>query len=268
MSKFEITPLDKQKHTNISTVPQHPFTCYITGAKCSGKSTLILNLLLKEEFLNGKFNKVYFVSKTCKLDAKLNVLKEKDITIPNYKLIKLLRSLKKKKQIMSSIDDIPEDLTRNMDEDDFIEDITPEFLEQIIQEQKYIIKNFGKQFADRILIVLDDSISDKTLNTSFFKNMVFNSRHLNISMIIVSQSYYCLQKSVRNNNSHLILYETGNISELKDIYSENAGKHSFNTFLKMYRECVDEPFGFIVINYQNPMKYRFQNQFKQFLQIE
>ena len=264
---YSIKPLDNQRPVGVSLTPRPPFTTYIVASKGSGKTVLWINLLTRPEFLKGVFNQVIIYSPTAKLDEKLNILKTTNgIISPNTKLIKLLGKLQKE-NILSHPKDIEhEEQITSLTEADFKEDLDMDELGDIVKEQKYIIKQFGKQFADKILLVLDDCISAKVLKSRAFRQLVFNSRHVNISMIIISQSYYQLDKSIRNNNSHLILFESGNKKEIQSIYEENNSGLSFDEFFQIYRECVDAPFGFLVVNYQNPKKYRLQNQFLQIFQ--
>ncbi len=72
-------------------LPSLPFTSYIVAAKKSGKSTLLLNLLIKPEFLRNKFNQIYFISPTASLDEKTQILKNENVLVRNDKLIKKTR---------------------------------------------------------------------------------------------------------------------------------------------------------------------------------
>lgn len=45
-----------------------------------------------------------------------------------------------------------------MDNNDFLEYLTLDRLQEIIERQKKVIQAFGKEFADHFLIVMDDSI--------------------------------------------------------------------------------------------------------------
>lgn len=264
---YSIKPLDNQRPSGVSLVPRLPFTSYIVAQKGSGKTVLWLNLLTRPEFLKGKFNRILVFSPTAKLDEKTNVLKETDgIISPNSKLIKLLGKLQKNNILSYPAEINSNNADTSLADADFKEEVDLEELQEIVKEQKFIIQNYGKSFADKILLVFDDCISSKILNSRAFKQLVFNSRHVNISMIIISQSYYQLDKSIRLNNSHLILFENGNKKEIQSIYEENNSGLSFNQFYDIYRDCVDIPFGFLVVNYQNPKKYRLQNQFLQIFQ--
>ncbi len=272
---YEIEPLDKQRPTEISTIPKPPFTYYICASKGSGKTTLLLNLLTKAEFYKNKFNQVYFISPTAKLDEKLNVLKEKDIMIPNKPLIQLTKKLqqKKKNKIMDDIDEKKgyitlEDYPTKMTKDNFINKFSVEWFEDIVETNNNITENFGKQFADKILLIFDDSISDKIFKSKKMEEYILTSRHINLSVIIISQSFYLLPKTLRNNNSVVVLFETGNVKELQDIYKENDTGLSWKEFLTIYKDVMKTKYNFLVFNYQNDREYRLQEQFKHFITIE
>jgi hypothetical protein len=271
---YEIEKLDNQRGTGISTIPQSPHTTYIVASKGMGKSTLLLNLLTKVEFYKGKYNKIYWISPTAELDKKLDILRNTDIMTPNVKLIALLKKLAKKdhQEIMSKskqefLNYNVEDYETKMDDSNFITEFSFDWLKGICDENKYITKNFGKEYSDKILLVFDDSIGDKIWNKSPMIKMILNSRHLNISAFIVSQSYFCLPKTIRNNNSMLILFESSNRKELDSIYNENSCGLSFKEFYGLYRESTDEQFGFMCINYQSPKQYRLQNKFKEIFDL-
>ena len=61
---FQITSLDQQVNkSEPSTIPKVPFSMYIVGSKGAGKSTIILNLLVKQEFYRGKFDLLHIAYK-------------------------------------------------------------------------------------------------------------------------------------------------------------------------------------------------------------
>jgi hypothetical protein len=91
-----------------------------------------------------------------------------------------------KQQILSHPKDISGEnqYETSLTDADFKDDIDMDELNDMVKEQKYVIQNFGKQFADKILLVFDDCISSKLLKSRVFRQLVFNSCHVNISMII------------------------------------------------------------------------------------
>jgi hypothetical protein len=258
---------DKQKPT---ILPKIPFSSYIVASKKSGKTTLLLNLLLEPEYLKGKFNKIFWISPTGALDDKTQILKETEgLLKPNKKLIKAMKKKLEEKEIMSDdlmleyqeLKERPDRLT----DSDYLEELDIDYLEEILNNQKKIISTFSKDVADDVLLVLDDSIESKIIKHRRFKNFLFKSRHYKISVFFISQSYFSLPKALRLNNSQVILFETGNRKELQEIYSENNNGLSWKEFYEAYRSAVDVPFNFLNINYDNTKKFRLLDGLDEFL---
>ena len=60
-----------------------------------------------------------------------------------------------------------------------------------------MVEEYGRHDADNVLIILDDVLGDKLLKSNDLMKMVIKSRHLKISMIIISQSYFGIHKTIR-----------------------------------------------------------------------
>lgn len=261
---FYIQPLDKQKDKKEpSFIAKIPFSMYVVASKGGGKSTTIIQLLRNP--LKGKFNRIFWISPTAHLDEKIQSLKEeRNLLAKNDKLIALLKRMRKRKNIMG--DEIDIDFKTQMENSDFKSKLDIPFLQELIDEQKYIISEFGKSFADNILIVFDDSVLDDILKDKKFIEILFQSRHYKLSFIIISQSYKALAKKVRINTSQLLLYETGNSKELREIYEENNNGISFDKFMTFYKEAIKIPYNFLNINNDNFLNRRFISGFNKFLQ--
>ena len=153
-------------------------------------------------------------------------------------------------------------------ESNFIEEVDIKLLKELISEQKQIISTFGKSIADSILLIYDDCASEtKFWKSQAVQKLIFNSRHFKISMLITSQNYKSLPKSLRLNMSQVVLFSTSNEAELKAIYDENSSSLGFKEWLKIYREITDKPFNCLVINYQNKKEYKLQDAFEEFIEI-
>jgi len=70
---------------------------------------------------------------------------------------------------------------------------------------------------------------------------IANSRHKNLSFIIISQSYFQILKTVRLNITCWILFHTGNRKELDLIYEENNCGYSAKEFEKIFYNITNEP---------------------------
>jgi hypothetical protein len=268
MSK--IIPLDKQCNKEPSLIPRHSFFMYVSASRGSGKSTMILNLLTRKEFFKGLFNKILFMSPTASLDKKVRILESDDITSKNTKLLSLIKKLKKRKEIMNASEKLS-NFYESVEEDsgvEFYDTLDLDEIKDIISINRSITENYGKEFSNKVLIVIDDLIESKNVKSTVLKNLIFKSRHYNISVIISGQSYFALPKALRLNASQMIMFETGSKKEIDSFYEENNAGISFKDFYRLYREIIDIPYNFIVINYQNIKKYRIQSAFEEFKRIE
>lgn len=275
MSKpLKTRPFDNQSGSGTdSFLAPLPFTLYISAAKKSGKTTLLLNMLNDSNYLKGKFNRIIFVSPTASMDNKIQGLRSVEgLVSPNRKLIGLLKKIQQKRKesileddikTVPSISDIPTVLT----DSDFHEKLEIDYLLSLLNDQKTIIQNFGKEYADQILIILDDSIKDKILKSNKFEDFIFKSRHYNMSVIFISQAYFALSKSLRLNNSQFLVFETGNINELKSIYEENNQGLDFKTFVSIFRDITSKPYSFLNINWMNSKIKRLIRNFEEFIDI-
>ncbi len=165
--------------------------------------------------------------------------------------------------------EIPEAVKKGyLTDENILETLDLNWLQELIDTQKYIISIYGKANANKVLMILDDSISSKVLKTPRFLHFLLNSRHYNVSTIFVSQSYILLPRSIRINNSFISIFEVANLENIKQIYNENPAGLDFKTWLEVYNECVSKDFGFLSISYQNPKKYRLISNLEEFLYIE
>jgi hypothetical protein len=247
---MKVKALDQQKQ-NISTlIPRHPFSMSIIGAKSSGKSSLLINLLKQQDGLKGVFNRVILISPTCTMDDKIQDLINTPILKRNNTLDKALKKQLKVKNIMDKdFQEIHAD--EYINSADVFEELTPQFLNDLMEHQKNVIEEFGKSSSDKVLLVLDDSIQNKFLHSRQFINFVLLSRHVNISLILISQAYFLVPKSIRLNCSCLVLFEISNNKELDAIFDENFIGISRGKFMEIYNKVMEVPFNFLTILHQN-----------------
>jgi len=255
---FEIKPIDSQVANKISNVPYQSFTMGIIASRGSGKTTLLANLLTKKEFFKDKFNDIIILSPTYRNDQeKWDFICSKNVLVENPNTPKkenYAEKLDKKDKFIKKITKLYDD-----------PDEYPEIIQTVSNNQQNFIDEFGKPAADKILIVLDDVLGNSVLKSKELMKNIANSRHKNLSFIIISQSYFQILKTVRLNITCWILFHTGNRKELDLIYEENNCGYSAKEFEKIFYNITNEPFKFLVINYQNPIKYRLLNSFQTFI---
>jgi hypothetical protein len=179
----------------------------------------------------------------------------------------LINLMKKEHSKIIDNENSTETFNTQITDDNFISTVNGKFLKELIAEQAHIIKTYGKQFADQILLIYDDTIANRKFWASEqVQNMIFLSRHYQIAIIITSQSYKSLPKALRLNMTFLCLFYTANKDEIQAIYSENSCSNSFIEFLDIYKKvCFSKPFDFLTINYQNDPQHRIQSAFESFV---
>lgn len=262
---FKDHPKPKYEHC-----PKHEFSMLLVAPKGSGKTNLICNLLLNH--YKGYFHQIWVCSPTVKSDEKWDMVKNtKHVLLENRDLDRVVNNIQKRKNIpkivhkgngspMSTFDGkIPEeDFFENM------KDILPR-----VQEQKEIIESLKnrdikhyKQVADRILVILDDQAGafPGGTTTNPMSNFVIKHRHTSTSIILVTQAYKMIPRSIRTNCNCMILFRIPNLIELKMIYEENPEGCHEPEWMKLYDYATSEPFSFLYINNKFPKgKTMFKN---------
>jgi hypothetical protein len=268
---------------------RHEFTLGLIAPKGAGKTTLILNLL---RFYKNYFHRIIVFSPTCRQDDKWETLKKESLLLKNEPLEKFMEKIKKeppakrKKEergfdrdsIFADIIQVPhkktdtrelyyegrekkERFTGKIKDEDFLEEYTPLDLQKILDEQQttiHLLEGHGKSkhMADRILFVFDDLVGSNLFTQKrqdVFRGFNTRHRHFSASMLIVTQAYKEIPKTVRTQFSGLILFRIPNQKEILVIYEENPADMSYKQWMQAYHQATDEPYSFMFINYQpNP----------------
>jgi len=205
-----------------------PFKLAIVGKSqiSLGKTSIILNFLLRKEFYKDLFKgENIWVITNNKLDNKLKILKEeKDIPDENF---------------------LPYDETRLEEIYDMIEE---EFQEEKKKQQR--------------LIIFDDvaySGDLKTKETGIISKIVMNGRHAGLSSIFTTQKYSLLGTNIRSQLTGAML---GNAS-LKEIELMNSDLNFLNNpreFMKLYKKNTQGR-DFLVLNFNNDNEYYMDKEF-------
>jgi len=234
MSKIQIQKVkDKTdsfytiKHSNLFNLP---FRLIINGAsQRSGKSTVILNLLLKDEGYNKDFKgeNIYVISNN-KLDNKLKILKEqKDIPDEN---------------IMEYDEEMLESLYELLEE---------EFIEAVSDNKK----------PPNVLIIFEDvaySGNLKNKQSGIISKLICNGRHVNISQIYVSQKLSLCSTILRTNANAAILFSTTK-KELDCISEDFNYLKTKKAFFNMFYEATKKRNQFLAIDLNNDVNDMYFN---------
>ena len=266
-------------------LPTHEFTMGIIAPKGSGKTTLIANLL---DFYKGYFNTILVFSPTVASDEKWDYVKRQPLLADNIPLKQWLKEMAAKHDENKVVQSAPpsrelEGLvnpTKMVDftipEDKFYGEYDEDTLTEIMEEQMSVVRllkkhNQSKHLANRILFIFDDLVGSSLFSgrrDNPFKRLNTNHRHYSASILMVSQAYKELPKTVRTNFSSLVIFEIPNEKEVDVIQEENPLYLKKNDWLEAYTHAVEGDHDFMFINYQKPKRLRIMKNFTNVLFVE
>lgn len=164
--EIELRPYMKDK-----SIPSFPESIFMIGASKSGKSTLLDNLMNREEFYKGYHDLVYLFAKTAKLDEGFKRLK-----IPKHRLFT------KESEMIKA-------------------------LNEIFEAQKRKIENEGLSKSKKILMIFEDLTSNKKLMSEpSFLDLWVLGRHVNIQVIASIHKYKALPRTQRLQAMNIIYF--------------------------------------------------------------
>ena len=83
---------------------------------------------------------------------------------------------------------------------------------------------------------------------------------MSIPLLFITQSYFSVPKEVRLNSTRYLITKIHNKRELQQIAIDHSADIDYKDFLKIYRNCANEPCSFFNINTtlpaNNPMRFR------------
>ncbi len=259
--KYYWIPKKTKNHSNI--FPES-FRCLIIGQSGSGKTALLMRMLLQENILD--YNKLFVFGRSLH-QPDYQILKAGfEHKLPKLEITEIL----KHDSMINELDDKPEyvaaGLAQKLDEDEK-GDISCEFYEDPgdIPDPK----DFDKQ--DKNLIIFDDIMTDKNQSApgAFFTR----SRHNNIDCVYISQNYYHLPRhTIRSNSNFLILFNLDPV-DIDHLYRDSGASVDFKDISKFRQLCErawSKKYGYLVIDKSKTdleQKYRFQLELEKPVEI-
>ena len=193
------------------------FVLGVIGKRGSGKSYLAIQLLISKTGLKDKFDDIILISPTMDYDRKwefLDISEKKKFREFSQELVDVLFTMFEQKS------------NKNPDE--------------------------------RYLIVFDDCVSshqfNKRTNYSALNKLAFLGRHINVSMVIISQKYKAIPFQVRSQFDYLVLFNTSNHSEYRAI-EEEIGIGDRTKWKDIWKECFNEKYDYMLIDVSNSNVY-------------
>jgi hypothetical protein len=263
-------------------LPTHEFTMGLIAPKGAGKTTVICNLL---NFYKGYFHNIIVFSPTVASDEKWDWVKDQKLIIQNKPLMEFVAKQKKKEMVgiveQPSVENEFDGLVPTFDEDFdgkipehcFMSDYDENTLQEIMDEQMKIVKLLkkhkkSKHLANRFLIIFDDLVGSSLFSgtrNNPFKRLNTTHRHYSCSMLMVSQGYKEIPKTVRTNWSCLLIFEIPNDKEIEVIYEEFSMGLKRDAWMEVYQYAVSGDHDFFFMNYQKEKRLRMMKNFDEVL---
>lgn len=184
----------------------------VVGSRGSGKSNFVKNLLMRKDMYKGKFHKnsIFIFSPSLDLNGDYD-----DINTP-YKFSTFSNDL----------------------------------LYLIIQKQKEAIEIYGKKRVRPLLLLLDDVIDTGLLDPrGAIELLAVRGRHLSITVIIVSQSYKRISRTMRLQLNALYFFRSNNIGEIDRVVEELVPKKNREKMLVAIKKIFEKPYAFITVDF-------------------
>ncbi len=203
---------EKKEYINKNPLmPKWPFRCLISGASASGKTNILLNMIM--DYIH--WDKLYVCSKMVNTEDKYIELQDWIKHIEQNLRQQIKCDELNIGYFYDNFNDLP-----NVDSDKY----NPEC---------------------QNLVILDDMITTK--NQSTIIEMAIRGRKKNISFIYISQSFHDIPKIIRKNCTDFIFCSFSSKREIQEITKSVATRISYDEFIKIYNHCTEQEYGFLYI---------------------
>ena len=95
--------------------------------------------------------------------------------------------------------------------------------------------------------MIADMFSNKNLNP-VVTELFFRGRKLNNILVLITQSYFAVQKNIRLNSTHYFVMKISNKRELQQIAFNHSSDIGFQDFMNRYEKFTAKPYSFLVID--------------------
>jgi len=233
----------------VPNLPTMPFRGIFQGGSGQGKTNAIVNFVRFYKD-NDLFDKIYVICPTRDLKL-LSLVEDKEdfYLAPTFDTVETI------------VERIKEDVRRYkryLKDKEFYEsirhkkedDLTMEELSRIERMEEFPPKDPFGRFPQSLLIV-DDSIGSALFSTSrknSFVNFYIRSRHQGCSVILSTQHWSGLNRSLRANATFFVIFKMNDKKQLYDIFLEITSFLDFDTFMRVFQEATKEKYHFLFVD--------------------
>ena len=184
----------------------------ICSKRGSGKTYLLIKLLLDKRGYQGHYDRIVIFSETFRSQYKglWDKISSKGVTV--------------------------------------YENITTEILSEIYEKQKAIADSVGKENTPSVLIISDDQGKGwRQVDEQVMSKVVNNARHNMISMVLLCQRFVQVSPTIRSQFDVIISFSAVSYSELEAFWREVSSMER-KAFRKIFNDATRRDYGFLLIN--------------------
>ena len=280
--KIELPKTSRYKYETDEMMPNLCTQLLCVGAKGSGKTISIVNLVKKL-----KFDRIFLISPTAKSNESiLNMIHiepedmyedTEDLTIIDDIISKVEEEGRLYDEYHIKMKEYKE-FNKKLEKNQF-NLISDDDLETFMNEDNEIVK--PEHYLDgrraKCAVIFDDILGSFLMSKGIRKvnNLAIKHRHIapveseskgaiGLSTFFLTQTFRCqaggISKPIRSNCNSLIIFKTKNENEYEDLAQEVAGEIGKDLFYKLYTIATEEPHSFLFIDFnpkkEHPSKYR------------
>ena len=280
--KIELPKGERYKYETAEMMPNLCTQLLCCGAKGSGKTISIVNLVKKLEF-----DRIFLISPTAKSNhsilSMINIDEDdmyedtEDLTIIDDIISKVEEEGREYDEYHEKMKEYNE-FIKNSNNNDYhlIDDDT---IDKFMDDNNNFLKpeHYLNGRRPKVALILDDILGSFLMSKGIRKvnNLAIKHRHISpvksegggaigISTFFLTQTFRCqtggISKPIRSNCNSLIIFKTKNENEFNDLSQEVAGEIGHELFAKIYEIATDEPHSFLFLDFNpkksHPSRYR------------
>lgn len=223
--------IKQNKFMEQNIIPRHPARVIFNGKSGSGKSNLLINMMIKPGFYRKYFDETFLISPTA-----------------------------------NKGDDLPKFL--ELDEKNIHNDLDPDIIEKIMNNQMDKVQEKGIDKSPKVCVILDDvQSSPPFMRSQPFTQLFLAGRHYNISTYICCQQFKRLPKVCRLQATNIFFFPSS-LSEVETLCDEFCPPNiSKKDFKEMIKYATKEPYNFLHVNMFVHFKERYRKNLSEILEL-
>ena len=88
--------------------------------------------------------------------------------------------------------------------------------------------------------MIADILNNKKLNP-IVTELFIRGRKLNISLVFITQSYFCVPKDIRLTSTHYVIMKIPNKRKIQQIAFNHSSDIDFKDSMNLYKRCIGKP---------------------------